>query len=117
VSAALVDGHGRVVCEHLSIAASPASRMRGLLGRSSLASEEGLLLRPASSVHTAFMRFAIDVVFLDRDLRVIDVVPELEPWRMSGRRRARVVLELRAGEAARRGLRAGSLLGLAAAAS
>jgi uncharacterized protein len=81
--------------------------MRGLLGRSGLSSGEGLLLRPAGSVHTAFMRFAIDVVFLDRDLRVVKVVPEVVPWRTAACRGARAVLELPAGEASRRGLREG----------
>jgi uncharacterized protein len=114
VSAALVDAGGRVVCEHVIVADSPLTRMRGLLGRASLAPGEGLLLRPAGSVHTAFMRFAIDVVFLDRDLRVIDIVSRLRPWRMSGRRGARAVLELGAGEAGLRGIEAGSVLALSA---
>jgi uncharacterized protein len=114
LSAALVDADGRVVCEHVTVADSALTRMRGLLGRASLAPGEGLLLRPAGSVHTAFMRFAIDVVFLDRDLRVIAVVSRLRPWRMSGRRGARAVLELGAGEADLRGIAAGSVLALAA---
>ena len=82
-------------------------RPNGLLGRSGLSSGEGLLLRPAGSVHTAFMRFAIDVVFLDRDLRVVKVVPELVPWRTAACRGSRAVLELPAGEANRCGLREG----------
>ena len=74
--------------------------MRGLLGRSSLDADEGLLLRPASSIHTAFMRFPIDAVFLDRDLVVVGVARELPPWRAAARRGARAVLELTAGAAA-----------------
>ena len=57
-----------------------------------------------------FMRFAIDAVFLDRDLRVVDVIPNLRPWRIAGRRGARAVLELPAGEASRRGIRPGERL-------
>jgi uncharacterized membrane protein (UPF0127 family) len=53
------------------------------------------------------MKFTIDVVFLDRDLRVLKAVPELVPWRTAGCRGARAVLELPAGEASLRGLREG----------
>ena len=86
--------------------------MRGLLGRSSLPVGEGLLIKPCGSVHMFFMRFAIDVVFLDRELSVVGVVPELRPWRMAGRRGAKVTLELAAGEAARRGIAPGMQLRL-----
>jgi uncharacterized membrane protein (UPF0127 family) len=110
VVAILRSEDGRTVCERCVLADTALARMRGLLGRGSLASGEGILLRPASSVHTAFMRFAIDAVFLDRDLRVLEVTPDLRPWRTAGRRNARAVLELPAGEAARRGLEAGDLL-------
>jgi uncharacterized membrane protein (UPF0127 family) len=84
--------------------------MRGLLGRSELAPGEGLLIRPAPSVHTFFMRFPIDVVFLGGDLRVLRVRSDLRPWRMAGQRGARAVLELPAGEADRRGIRPGDRL-------
>ena len=84
--------------------------MRGLLGRSRLDEGEGLWLEPASSIHTWFMRFPIDAVFLDSDRVVVKVVAELRPWRASSRRRARAVLELPAGEAARRGLSPGTAL-------
>ena len=61
------------------------------------------------------MRFPIDVVFLDRELTVLDVVPDLVPWRAAGKRGAKAVLELPAGEAARRGLEPGDRLDVAAA--
>jgi uncharacterized membrane protein (UPF0127 family) len=104
---ALANDDGTVVCERCLLAETPFARLRGLLGRSGLSSGEGLLLRPAASIHTAFMKFAIDVVFLDRDLRVVKVVPELVPWRTAACRGARAVLELPAGEASRRALRDG----------
>jgi uncharacterized membrane protein (UPF0127 family) len=84
--------------------------MKGLLGRSGLDVGEGLLIRPASSIHMFFMRFAIDAVFLDRSLRVVGVAADLRPWRIAWRRGARAVLELPAGEAARRGLGVGDRL-------
>jgi uncharacterized membrane protein (UPF0127 family) len=101
---ALANDDGTVVCERCLLAETPLARMRGLLGRSSLPAGEGLLLRPAASIHMAFMRFPIDAVFLDSGDRVVKVVAELKPWRMAGCRGARAVLELPAGEASRRGL-------------
>jgi uncharacterized protein len=104
---ALATDDGTVVCERCLLAETPLARLRGLLGRSGLASGEGLLLRPAGSIHTAFMRFSIDAVFLDRADRVVKVAAALRPWRAAACRGARSVLELPAGEAARRGLRPG----------
>jgi uncharacterized membrane protein (UPF0127 family) len=102
--------NGDVVCDRCVVAASPVSRLRGLLGRSELRSGEGLLLRPASAIHTFFMRFPIDAVFLDRDWRIVGIADDVRPWRTAGRRGAKAVLELPAGESARRGLRPGDLL-------
>jgi uncharacterized membrane protein (UPF0127 family) len=104
---ALANDDGDVVVEHCLLAETALARCRGLLGRSGLLSGEGMLLRPASSIHTAFMRFPIDAVFLDRADRVLKVSSDLRPWRTSGCRGARAVLELPAGEARRRGLRPG----------
>ena len=85
------------MCERCTLAATPSLRLRGLLGRSGLPDGEGLLLRPAGSIHTLFMRFPIDVVFLDRELGVRKVVRELGPWRLTFERGARSALELAAG--------------------
>ena len=104
---ALANDSGEVVCEHCFLAETSSARLRGLLGRSGLSSGEGMLLRPASSIHTAFMRFAIDAVFVDPADRVVKVAAEVRPWRIAASRGARAVLELPAGEAARRGLRPG----------
>jgi uncharacterized protein len=98
---------GVVVCEECLVAATPFTRMRGLLGRKSLPSGQGILLRPAASIHTFFMRFSIDAVFLDEELRVVQIAADLRPWRAAGKRGARAVLELPAGECARRGLAVG----------
>jgi hypothetical protein len=71
-----------------------------------------MLLTPVPSIHTAFMRFPIDALFLDRNLRVLDIVERLEPWRVASKRRARSVLELAAGECARRKVEVGDRLEL-----
>ena len=105
---------GAVVCERCTLADSPLTRLRGLLGRDGLDRGEGLLLRPASSIHTFFMRFPIDVVFLDRALVVVAVADRIEPWRAASQRGAKAVLELPAGESSRRGISVGDQLTLAA---
>ena len=65
---------------------------------------EGMLLRPTFSIHTTFVRFPIDVVFLDKEMKVVSIVHELKPWRFAGARKAKSVLELAAGECRRLGL-------------
>jgi uncharacterized protein len=102
--------NGEVVCDRCVVADSPVSRLRGLLGRSELRPGEGLLLRPASAIHTCFMRFPIDAVFLDRDWRVVGISGDVRPWRAAGNRGAKAVLELPAGESSRRGLELGDQL-------
>jgi uncharacterized protein len=99
-----------MVCERCSLADSFVRRLRGLLGRRELPRGEGMLLSPSSTVHTSFMRFPIDAVFLNRDFDVVGIAANLRPWRFAGRAGARSVLELPAGESARRGLRVGERL-------
>lgn len=104
---------GAVVCDTCLIAESPWLRTKGLLGRSELPDGEGILLRPASSIHMAFMRFPIDAVFLAKDLTVLKVVRGLAPWRMASRFRAHSVLELPAGACERSGVVEGERLTIA----
>jgi uncharacterized protein len=106
----LARADGVVVCERCRIADTPLLRAKGLLGRSRLQPGEGLLLRPAASIHMFFMRFPIDAVFLDRDLVVRKIVRDLRPWRVALGRGAKAVLELAAGESERRGIRPGDRL-------
>jgi uncharacterized membrane protein (UPF0127 family) len=102
---------GVVVCPRCEVARGPIRRMRGLLGRSSLPEGEGLLLLRTPSVHMFFMRFPIDVVFLDRQERVVRIAHELRPWRIAlGGRGAKKALELPAGTAASVGLAEGATL-------
>jgi uncharacterized membrane protein (UPF0127 family) len=103
----LVREDGSTVCERCVVANKMLPRMRGLLGRRSLPAGEGLLIRPAPSVHTFFMRFPIDVVFLSRSGEVLKVSAEVGPWRARSCRGAYAVLELTAGESERRGVAVG----------
>ena len=84
--------------------------MRGLLGRSGLEPGSGMLIDSAPSVHMFFMRFPIDVVFLDRDRKVVGVRHGLRPWRVAGARGAVAALELPAGAAAAAAVEEGHVL-------
>jgi uncharacterized protein len=98
---------GRIVCERVAVADRAHRRMRGLMGRRRLSSGQGMVIRPAFAIHTHFMRFPIDAVFLDSDQVVIAVEKNLRPWRTASCRGAREVVELAAGECDRRGLEVG----------
>jgi uncharacterized protein len=101
---------GSLVCERFLLTETPLTRARGLLGRPGLERGEGILLRPASSIHMWFMRFAIDAVFLDRESRVLRIAEHLKPWRLAGCRGADAVVELPAGECERVGLALGDVV-------
>lgn len=103
---------GAVICERCEIPESAFGRARGLLGRDGLEPGAGMLIDRAGSVHMLFMRFPIDVVFLDRDRRVVGIRHELRRWRFAGARRAVAALELPAGAAAAAGIEEGDVLAL-----
>jgi uncharacterized protein len=102
-----------VLCERLEDAGGLAGQSRGLLGRDGLADGAGMLfvrgrLEPFMWMHMFFMRFPIDVVFLDRDGIVVHISHRLRPWRVSSVvLRARKALELAAGAAANSGTMVG----------
>ncbi|MDO3386261.1 DUF192 domain-containing protein [Gilvimarinus sp. SDUM040013] len=84
-------------------------RARGLLGRPSPASGIGLKISPCSSVHTFFMGYAIDLVYLSRENIVLKVVTDLKPWRVSATRGAHSVVEYAAGEVDVLGIQVGDV--------
>jgi uncharacterized protein len=101
---------GPVVCERGVLAVTAWTRSKGLLGRSSLDPDEGLWIQPTGSIHMWFMRFPIDVVYADRDGRVLKLVHAIRPWRMSACRGAKVALELPVGAIDRAGVEVGDHL-------
>ena len=87
------------------------TRFAGLMFRKKLPAATGLFLAPCNSVHMCFMRFAIDVVYLDREYGIVKVVKNLPPWTgLSMCPKAWAVLEMTAGEAERCGLEVGKTL-------
>ena len=92
--------HGTVLAIRLEAAHTGPTRRKGLLGREGLLPGEGLWIAPCESVHTFFMRFPIDLVYLDRKHQVRKVRSGVGPWRMSACWSAHSVLELAAGTVA-----------------
>jgi uncharacterized membrane protein (UPF0127 family) len=88
---------GTVLGGSVELAGTGNARVKGLLGRDGLEPGGGLWIVPTESVHTFFMRFAIDLVYLDRKHRVRKVCNAVGPWRMSACFTAHSVLELPAG--------------------
>ena len=100
-----------VLASRLSTAGNFVSRSVGLLGKSSLPEGEGLWIKRCNSIHTFFMRFPIDAVFVDEGLRVVSVYRELKPWRITRLHfKASSVFELPAGTLATDGLEVGDQL-------
>lgn len=99
----------------LEVASDLWSRMKGLLGRRELQPDQGLWIHHCNSIHTFFMQFPIDCVFVDRDLRVKAVVKDVQPgrvvWPVWG---ASSVFELRAGVAEHLRIQVGEALNVGA---
>lgn len=88
---------GTILAEKVETADRGATRRKGLLGRDRLPPGEGLWIVPCESVHTLFMRFPIDLVYLDRNKRVRKVRSGVRPWRLSACLSAHSIIELASG--------------------
>jgi uncharacterized membrane protein (UPF0127 family) len=88
---------GTQLARRAELAGNGRNRRKGLLGRDRLASGEGLWIVPCEAVHTFGMRFPIDLVYIDRQNRIVKIRSNLGPWRISGCLRAHSVIELPAG--------------------
>lgn len=104
---------GVVLADEVKMADTFVSRFFGLMGRAMLPEGEGVVIVPCSGVHTLFMRFPIDVIYISREGKVVRVDEAMRPWRL-GRivRTSRYVVELPQGTAARAGTRVGDEIAL-----
>jgi hypothetical protein len=107
----LLRGDGEVLCARCRLADTPIARIKGLLGRRELGDDEGMLLA-TGSIHTSFMRFPIDVAFLDRNFVVMRTIGTMKPWRVAWQRRAHAVVELPPGALEHAGVRTGERMSL-----
>jgi uncharacterized protein len=89
------------LADRIEPAFDSASRRRGLLGRDHLPTGHAIVIAPSNAIHTIRMRFAIDVLFVDRAGRVLAIRHGLRPWRVAVSLRAFAVIELPAGTLAR----------------
>ena len=85
------------LADRVEVAVTRRDRRKGLLGRSGLEPASALIIAPCFSIHTMFMRFDIDAVFVDEDGRAVKVVRDMTPWRIAVNPTAHAVVELPAG--------------------
>ena len=104
------DRTGHPVVTQLELAVDSVSRRKGLLGRDGLAETTGIVIAPTNAVHTFFMRFPIDIVFVTRAGKVVKIRPAVPARRIAIAIRAFAVVELAAGCAARQDLRTGDFV-------
>jgi uncharacterized membrane protein (UPF0127 family) len=106
---------GLALADNVSPATTFFTRLRGLMFRSSLAEGSGLYIAPCNSVHSCFMRFPFDVLFLDSNRRVTGMIEGMQPWKFSKLyRSACEALELPAGTVAKTGTALGDQIHLGA---
>ncbi|MCX5712493.1 MAG: DUF192 domain-containing protein [Candidatus Omnitrophica bacterium] len=87
-----------VLADDAQLANTPILRIRGLLGKKELPKNQALIIKPCNSIHTFFMRFAIDCLFLDKDNCVVRFIPAIKPFRVSPIIfRAKTIVEFSAG--------------------
>ncbi len=100
---------GQLIAEKVLIAQDFKSRSVGLLNRTSLGESEGLLIKPCNAIHTFFMKFPIDVIFLDKKGRVVGIRESLAPGRLaSSILRGFMVLELKSGKLMKTAIKQGN---------
>ena len=100
------------VASRVELALDRNSRRRGLLGRLWMPPTSAIVISPCWMIHTAFMQFRIDALFVDKHGRVVQVKRDLRPWRVALSVRARMVIELAAGVAAQRDINIGDRVAL-----
>ncbi len=101
----------RTLIEQGEVADTVWTRLKGLIGHRPLEAGEGLMIKPCSSVHMFFMRFPIDVVYVSEAGEVVELAPNLQPWRIGPIvRKAKFVLELPAGTIAETGTQVGDVV-------
>lgn len=79
----LITKENEVVLENVVIADRFFSRLKGLMGKNTMEDDEGLLIRPCNSIHTFFMKFNLDIAFIDKNFMVLEIYRDLAPNKLS----------------------------------
>jgi uncharacterized protein len=108
-SSVVNDRTGAIVGDAIAEADGPWQSFKGLMLRKSLPDGHGMVFRPARGIHTQFMRFPIDLIFLDKSNLVVKIRPAMRPWRFDFTN-ADAVIEMNAGAAAANDVRVGDRL-------
>lgn len=103
---------GRLLATHVEAAVDSETRRKGLLGRTGLPEGHAIVIAPTNAIHTFFMKFPIDVVFVNRAGRVLKIKTAMPAWRMAAALRGFAVIEMAGGAAERVGLAAGDELAI-----
>ncbi|MBF7084346.1 DUF192 domain-containing protein [Desulfallas sp. Bu1-1] len=102
--------NGRQIAGEVIVAQNFTARLKGLLGRKGLAPGSALVTKPCNSIHTWFMKFNIDVLFIGRSGRVVKAVEDLRPFKVATARVAAFVIELPAGTIREHGIKTGDVV-------
>lgn len=106
----LKDESGNILCQKMMVASQLFDRMKGLMFSLELPACDGFLIAPCNSIHTFFMLYSLDIVFLDKNFKVVKVIYDLAPWRVTWLYfKAHQVLEMKAGTL-RKGIKTGDKL-------
>ncbi|MDD4295198.1 MAG: DUF192 domain-containing protein [Candidatus Omnitrophica bacterium] len=101
---------GNIICANAVIAESFMQRLVGLLGRFNLPADEALVFYNAPSIHMFFMKIPLDIIYLDKHMKIVKLVKDLKPWQMSSCYKAKVTIEASVGLIERCDLRLGQTL-------
>ena len=99
-----------VLFSNVTIAETFIQRLCGLMFRSSISNDTTFVFYRTSAIHTFFMRFPIDIIFLDRDMKVVDICKLVKPWRMRVCPGSKAVIECSGNVTGKKGLKEGDKL-------
>ena len=105
------DTNAELLVDQLELADSFFTRAKGLLGKKDLPSNQGLWIKPCRDIHTFFMRFAIDCIFLNNKMQIIRIAADVTPFKLIGPYwKSTSVIELNSGFAQTKNLKVGDQL-------
>lgn len=100
-----------IIAENGNITSNFYDRFKGLLGKKEIKNDEALIIKPCNSIHMFFMKFSIDVIFIDKNDRVCEMIKNIKPWKVSKIiKEAKYVIELKSGKIEEHNIEIGDLI-------